>query len=183
MTTQSQFLYQNTENPNEIIKSPWGDIPAWKASAMATGTMGAYDAFIKQAKVAAAVINDSLDLREQEVSAREDAVAQREREVTDLIGQAAHMCDRINRRLDEEEEHRRGQELEEPCEDPPGFTDEAEPGGELHVHPAKDPENDPRTAEPDDEDAGEVLQQSPLPSPTPGDPNDPHERPTELEED
>jgi hypothetical protein len=183
MTTRDDALinrikYSDPQDQWEMIPSPFGGdpIPAWKASTMATGTMGAYDAFIKQAKVAAAVINDSLDLREQEVSAREDAVRAREGAVMDLIGRAAHMCDSINRRLDQEEQRQREELEEEPVEDPAGFNDE----GELEPIAAKDPEEDPRTIPlpEDDEDAGEVLERAPIPPHA-----FMHERPMEIEDD
>jgi hypothetical protein len=114
--------------------------------------MGAYDSFLKQAKVAAAVINDSLDLREQEIAAREDAVSQREQAVLDLIGKAAHMCDRMNARLDAvERQHER--EEEEPVEDPPRDDE-----GDIEPIPAKEPNEmtqlSPEGPQQDDEDTG-----------------------------
>jgi hypothetical protein len=40
MPSMASHLYQNPENPNELIDSPWGKIPQWKASTLATGSMG-----------------------------------------------------------------------------------------------------------------------------------------------
>jgi hypothetical protein len=178
----NRIKYSDPQDPWEMLETPWGNMPAWKASTIASGTMGAYDSFVKQAKVAAAVINDSLDAREQEIVAREQALTARESAVIDLIGNASAMCDRIMKRLDEEEERQRELEEEEPVEDPPGMEEVLSDEGDLEALAAKDPDDPAQLpggpVEPD-EDAGEVLQQAPTPPPVSA---FMQERPTEIEE-
>jgi hypothetical protein len=44
MPAMSSANYENPKDPWEIIPgTPWGDIPQWVASTLATGTMGAFD--------------------------------------------------------------------------------------------------------------------------------------------
>jgi hypothetical protein len=70
----------------------------------------------------------------------------REAVLADFVGRAAAMVDRVTKRLDAEEHQARELELEEPVEDPPGFsedavpTDPVPPTGELHTLPPKDPD-------------------------------------------
>jgi hypothetical protein len=35
-------LYQNPENPNEIIDSPFGKMEAWRANSMMNGTLSGF---------------------------------------------------------------------------------------------------------------------------------------------
>jgi hypothetical protein len=136
MPAMSSHLFRNPENPTEIIKdTPWGDIPAWKASALATGTMGAYTEYVKQVRADAVLAHDAVNVREQAVSAREAAVAERERAVVDLIGQASLLFDRLDKRIKADEERK----PEEPLPLPPGTeADEThEPTGDLHQIQAK----------------------------------------------
>src|SRR5262249_59652131 len=66
-----------SSNPFELIDTPWGQMEAWRASTMATGTMGAL------AQVYDVVKNDAAKLR-----ARADEATAR----TALI---QHVCDKI----------------------------------------------------------------------------------------
>jgi hypothetical protein len=182
----SSFLYQNLENPNEIIRdTPWGDIPAWKASSLATGTMGAYTEYLKQIRADSTLAHDAINAREDAVSQREACIAAREALIHDAVTKVhalLHRCDSIitdaeKRRADAEREQ---QEQED--EPPPGFQDE----GELEVHPAKTGElphdlQPPSTASPvpDDDDDPEVLQRAPTLMQNPDEPQIP---PTEFQE-
>jgi hypothetical protein len=137
MGTMASHLYLNPENPNELIDSPWGKVPAWKASTLATGTMGAYSEYIKQVRADATLAHDALNVREQAVTARQDAVTAREQAVVDLLGRASLLFDRLDKRLSEAEA-RRDQAQEEPLPHPPGPGDE----GDLETpKSAKDPED------------------------------------------
>ena len=51
-----------SSNPFEIIDTPWGKMEAWRASTMATGTMGAL------AQVFDIVRNDAAELQEKTVA-------------------------------------------------------------------------------------------------------------------
>jgi hypothetical protein len=110
---------------------------------------------------------DGLMKRQHDLSAREDALAQRERVVADLMGKAAHLLDRIDRRIADSEKFET-----EPIATPPSMgtspgeprdpdNDEATaplPGGELHVIEAKDGEvEDPDLDDPDNTDLEPVL--------------------------
>jgi hypothetical protein len=131
----SSLLYENPENPWEMIDTPWGRMPSWKASTMATGTMGAFGDYLKVARADAAMTHETLSTREDAVAQREQAVAAREAFVRDAIGKVrtlVHRCDAIIKA----EEERREQEREGPLPSPPA-NDE----GDLEPKPAKEPEH------------------------------------------
>ena len=70
MPAMSSHLFQNPENPNDIIDSPFGSMPAWKASTMATGTMGAYSEYLKQVRADASLAHDALNERDAQAFGR-----------------------------------------------------------------------------------------------------------------
>jgi hypothetical protein len=70
MPAMSSHLYQNPENQNEIIDSPWGKMPAWKASTLATGTMGAYSEYLSQVRTDASLAHDALNERDAQAFGR-----------------------------------------------------------------------------------------------------------------
>jgi hypothetical protein len=70
MPAISSLLYENPENPYATVDTPWGKMPAWKASTMATGTMGAYSEYIKSVRADATLAHDAVTAREDAVSAR-----------------------------------------------------------------------------------------------------------------
>src|SRR5262249_23687178 len=122
-------------NPFEIIDTPWGQMEAWRASTMATGTMGAL------AQVAAIVRNDVADLQEKSVAfdAKKSAVLRTVNRLLSFMSRVDALTARMEaleakHRADEE----RQREFEEPIEEPPG-TEEPQaddtqvPGGELHA--------------------------------------------------
>jgi hypothetical protein len=186
------------QNPNEIIRdTPWGDIPAWKASTLATGTMGAYDAYMKQARADSALVHDTINAREDAVTQREQAITAREAFIHDAVAKVhalLNRCDSVIRAEEERRSQEQQQQEEEESEPPPGSNDE----GALEIHPAKTAELDDQGFLPDpampspqqpgepseipdgDEDEGEVLQRAPLPNAIPGEPFIP---PTEVEDD
>jgi hypothetical protein len=120
-------------DPFEIIHSPWGHIEAWRASTLATGTMGAL------AQVYDIVRNDAADR-----AARADADAARStliQHVCDKIAEFEKRFDALTARLATAEDKRRAdeqaaREFEEPIEEPPGTSDDTPASsGELHALP------------------------------------------------
>jgi hypothetical protein len=137
MPAMSSFLYENPENPCEEIDTPWGKIPRWKASTLATGSMGAFNEYMKTIRADAADASarialadaraDELERREGQLSAREALIKDAVTKVTQLLSRADSMLTELEERskqqaADEEEE----QELETNL-----------PGGELHDLPPK----------------------------------------------
>ena len=134
-------------NPFEIIDSPWGPIEAWRASTLATGTMGAL------AQVAAIVRNDAAELQEKTVAfdAKKASVLRTVNKLLNFMSRVDAITNRVEaleakRRADEQAQR----EFEEPIEEPPG-TEEPQaddthvPGGELHalvLEPALELEGD-----------------------------------------
>jgi hypothetical protein len=145
----SRFKYENPDDPHEIIRNtPWGDVPAWKASTLATTTMGAYDAFVREAdKKLVQFRNDSVNLKDQltswaaELTAREEALDKRTLEVTDFAGRLAQFYEEteaLRNKLKAEAEEE--EELSEPNLPPVDVVASAPaPSGDLHTIPAKDP--------------------------------------------
>jgi hypothetical protein len=148
---------------HEIIRNtPWGDIPAWKYATLTCGDVGAYSEYLRTVRSDAVdtltriadahVRADALDEREANLSVRERALE-------DGTLKLHHMIDRAAAMIDALEQRRADQEVlplpptEEPAEipadlpsgeEPELIEDEEmqqdEPGGELHVVHAKDPE-------------------------------------------
>jgi hypothetical protein len=122
-------------SPFDIVDSPWGHIERWRASTLATGTMGAL------AQVAAIVKNDAASLQEKtvELDAKKSAVLSTVNRLLRFMSRVDALTSRVEaleekRKADEE----RQREFEEPIEEPPG-TEEPQaddthvPGGELHA--------------------------------------------------
>jgi hypothetical protein len=153
------------EDPHEIIRNtPWGDIPAWKFATLTCGDVGAYSEYLRtirndaasaEAAIASADAHaDALDRREANLSVRERALADGTLKLHHMIDRAATMIDALEQRRADQKvlplpPTEEPEELpadptsgEEP--DPPFVGDEEmqpyEPGGELHVIHAKDPE-------------------------------------------
>ena len=86
MPAISSHLFQNPENPNEIIRgTPWGDIPAWKASSLATGTMGADTEYLKLVRADSHLVHDAINAREDAVTRREAEISAREALIHDTV--------------------------------------------------------------------------------------------------
>jgi hypothetical protein len=132
-------------DPFELVDSPWGHIEAWRASTLATGTMGVltqvYDIVRNDAAAAVASVEETENRKE---------LVQR------LCDMVAALQDRINtladalearHRADEEEAQRQREFEEEPLTLPPHVVetdvprDDHTPGGELHDLPASEPED------------------------------------------
>ena len=145
-------------DPFEIIDTPWGRIEAWRASTMATGTMGAL------AQVHQIVRNDAAELQEKlvELDAKKHAVLSTINRLVKFMSRVDSLAARIDaleakRRADEAERERLE---EEPLTLPPDLAayqssappkeigDEThQPGGELHSVAAKsEQEEEPEPA-------------------------------------
>src|SRR5262249_1929549 len=132
LPTLKEILHRD---PFELVDSPWGTIEAWRASTMATGTMGAL------AQVAAIARNDAAELQEKTVAfdAKKASVLRTVNKLLNLMSRVAALTSRVEaleakRRADEQAQH----QFEEPIEEPPGteepqVDDTHAPGGELHA--------------------------------------------------
>jgi len=132
LPTLEEILHRN---PFDLVDSPWGKIEAWRASTMATGTMGAL------AQVAAIVRNDAAELQEKTVAfdAKKASVLRTVNKLLSFMSRVDALTTRVEaleakRKADEE----RQREFEEPIEEPPGteepqVDDTHAPGGELHA--------------------------------------------------
>lgn len=131
------------ENPWEIIDSPWGHIERWRASTLATGTMGCL------AQVAAIVRNDAAELEQKtvELDAKKHAVLSTINRLVKFMSRVDELTTRVEqleakRRADEEQQR---EFEEEPIPEPPGtvcpsVAADHQPGGELHsVAPKEEP--------------------------------------------
>jgi hypothetical protein len=180
--TQRPLIIEQPEDRFALIDTPWGQLPAWKASAMAMGAAGALQ---ELHNVYLTVRNDA-----SEASARADeAQAQRTliQHVCDQIAEFEKRFDAHVARLAEAEDKRRADERaeqaarefeEEPLTLPPDLAarqtsapptkigdETTPPGGELHAVPAKEePEPD---LEVEDNEGDLPPEIAPLPDPPP----------------
>lgn len=150
--TANRILYADPVDPYEMLNTPWGHIPAWKAATIATGSMGVYET-VRNDAVAAQAKLDDLAVREQAVTARERTADARDRAFKDAV---AKFMDRAAPIVDRMEQARADQqrEPEEPLANSPGAPGDPNkppqpaddihaPTGDLHAVPAKeDPEQD-----------------------------------------
>ena len=157
-------------SPFEIIDTPWGEMEAWRASTMATGTMGAL------AQVAAIVRNDAAELEKKTVAldAKRHAVLNAVNRLLKFMSRVDALTSRVEaleaqRKADEATQRKLD---EEPIELPPDIAeyqtrtppseigDEThQPGGELHsIAPKEEPPSElPEPPQPEStSDAGGV---------------------------
>src|SRR5215471_14812780 len=138
-------------SPFDIIDSPWGHIERWKASTLATGTMGAL------AQVAAIVRNDAAELEKKTAAldAKKSAVLSTVNRLLKFMSRVDALTSRVEaleakHKADEARQHRFDEEPltlpsdihEYQTRTPPSeIGDEThQPGGELHSLPPKDEE-------------------------------------------
>jgi hypothetical protein len=152
-------------SPFDIVDSPWGHIERWRASTLATGTMGAlqsvYDLVRSDSSIA---------------DARAEAVATRDAEIRGQIVKLVTGLESLTARVDSIEAENRAAKADaarkatfdaEPLAEPPGVSGPSAtpPTGDLHSLPAKE--------EPELEDSGigdlpaEIQLPKPLPEPEP----------------
>jgi len=138
-------------SPFDIVDSPWGHIERWRASTLATGTMGALT------QVAAIVKNDAAELEKEAAAldAKKSAVLGTVNRLLKFMSRVDQLTTRVEAL---EAKHKADEAVqrkldEEPIELPPDFDrpqdlppakigdDETHtPSGELHSLPPKDEE-------------------------------------------
>ena len=131
--TQRPLILDNTQDPWEIIDTPWGEMEAWRASTLATGTIGCLT------QVAAIVRNDVAELQEKTVAfdAKKASVLRAVNKLLNFMSRVEALTSRVEaleakRKADEAA----AREFEEPIEEPPGMGDDTSaPSGELHALP------------------------------------------------
>jgi hypothetical protein len=113
---------KNPKDPWEIIpNTPWGDIPQWMASTLATGTMGAFDDYMQQFKqqfdqfrAHAVTETDSLLMLRHEVDAGMKVL----RDVATTLSAARRQLD--EERAEFEKQRADAEKFAEPIATPPG---------------------------------------------------------------
>jgi hypothetical protein len=132
---------------------------AWRADTLYTGGISGLsscleDTLARFAQVRADTANfvTTLQQREQQVSAREDAVARRERAVLDLVGGASALLDRLERYRGDQERF-----AEEPAT-PPGDITSGDPSG------SHDDSTDPAPGEEPPREADDIVPRAALPA-------------------
>ena len=165
--TQRPLILDNNQDPWEIIDTPWGEMEAWRASTLATGTMGCLT------QVAAIVRNDVAALQEKTVAfdAKKSAVLKTVNKLFNFMSRV----DALTSRVEALEAKRKADEAvrrkldAEPIELPPDIAeyqtrtppsevgdDTHQPGGELHSITAKEEEQLPEPPLETESDAGGV---------------------------
>jgi hypothetical protein len=172
-------------SPFDIIDSPWGHIERWRASTIATGTMGALT------QVAAIVRADAAELEEKTAAldAKKSAVLNTVNKLLKFMSRVDELTTRVEeleakRKADQE---KREQFEEEPLTLPPDISEYQasappsaiedgdtpsthQPSGELHAIAAKEPEPDLPTTLTEDDEIGDLpneLEEPPEPVPEP----------------
>jgi hypothetical protein len=181
----NRIRYSDPQDPWEMIQTPWGQLPAWKASTMATGTMGAYTEYLKHIRNDAANAEARIafaDVRADELNEREANLSARERALEDGTLKLHHMIDRAAAMLDALEQ-RRADQLEgplplPPTEEPEHLRTEEPPAGSDAVSASASADEgdleplqpkDPEEQDPDFEDDQEGGWETEFPQP--GDPD------------
>ena len=154
-------------NPFEIVDTPWGKMEAWRASTMATGTMGAL------AQVAAIVRTDAAELEKKTAAldAKKSAVLSTVNRLLRFMSRVDALTSRVEaleakckadeaaqRKLDEEPIELPPDIAEYQTHTPPSEVgdDTHQPGGELHSIAAKEEEQLPEPPLETESDAGGV---------------------------
>jgi hypothetical protein len=187
MTHNLEFKYSDPQDPFAIIPTPWGEMEAWRASTIATGTMGAL------AQVHQIVRNDAAELEQKtvELDAKKHAVLSTINRLVKFMSRVDSLTARVEqleakRRSDEEQQQ---QFEEEPIELPPDLdrlqdlppskigadanaAETHHPSGDLHSVEAKEEPSElpePPLEEGDDNvgDLPEELAEPPGPVPEP----------------
>ena len=106
MTTPEalRIKYSDPVDPWEMLDTPWGNMPAWKAATYATGTTEAAMRAYEQVRNDSASIVARHDAREAALNARADA-SQNARDTllavntnfVDFVGKASVLFDRLHK--------------------------------------------------------------------------------------
>ena len=140
---------RDKRDPFEVIDTPIGKMEAWRADTLYTGGISGLDACLQdtlarfdQVRADTANFVTTLQEREQQVSAREDAVARRERAVLDLVGGASALLDRLERYRSDQEKF-----AEEPATPPGDITSGDSSGSHDNTAPGEPGEHPSREAD------------------------------------
>jgi hypothetical protein len=97
MTTPEalRIKYSDPVDPWEMLDTPWGRMPAWKAATYATGTTEAAMRALEQVRNDSATIVARQDARDVALNARQDALDQREREIGVMAAKVSEMAGRM----------------------------------------------------------------------------------------
>ena len=125
------------EDPMEIVDYHGKKLERWRALAEETGRLSALVELSKQVRNDSATIVARQDTREAELNARQDSIAERERQhavnvtqFVDFVGKASVLFDRLHKL--------RADQAEEPLSLPPGHKSE-EPDPALAQEDAEQP--------------------------------------------
>jgi hypothetical protein len=169
MTMPAMSSAKNTLPPDpwKLVDSPFGEMEQWRADALTIGGMGAYSDYMRdtiarfdQFRTDSISFVDALRRKEAEITARKDAVVAREQVITDLIGKAATLLDRINKRMGDAEKF--AEEPATPPGDPRGADDNADDILPPDIIPPKEPE--PTTDEELPPELAKLEPEEPAPS-------------------
>ena len=149
--TANRIKYADPVDPWATITTPWGELPAWKADAIANGAMNVY-AQVRNDAVEAQSKRADIEAREQAVTARELAADAREQQLAVSAARLRDAVGRADAQWDKIEQARADQEREqEPLAKPPGErskepelslpSGEADDAAEPELHSIRGTEN------------------------------------------
>ena len=113
-----RIKYSDPVDPWEMLKTPWGEMPAWKAATYATGAADSAISAYEQVRNDSAHIVARQDAREASLKARADAISERERKVAVDAAVVTELMGRVGKAIDWLEKQKADQEREpeEPLE-------------------------------------------------------------------
>jgi hypothetical protein len=144
----NNLKYGDPANPHEILDTPFGQMEAWRASTLATGSMGAFDTYMKSfreeaARLRADAVTTIKDLegRKKELDERALQLNDHANKLIDFAGKLATYHEHLKKR-DEEQTKFAEEPAQPPGNEPTRGSDEyVAPAGDLHVvEPKHEPE-------------------------------------------
>jgi hypothetical protein len=154
-----------------MLDTPWGRIPAWKASALATGEMGAYSTYMAEARAQFAQIRDDCVSILADAQAKIETLQKLQDGTLNILRRLDAYISRAEARACKDAEEREQREkFAEPIPSPPGTTEDdapaPAPAGDLHALEAKeDPDLPVTSASADGPDSGELPDPATAPAP------------------
>ena len=165
-----RIKYSDPVDPWEMLDTPWGHMPAWKAATYATGTTEAAMRALEQVRNDSATIVARQDARDVALNARQDALDQREREIGVMAAKVSEIAGRMSVEWDKLQKARTDA-AEEPLATPPGsdaVSASGDPNPSKNPEPSLELEGDNIPGDPDDPATKEDQPEFPDPElPTP----------------